>query len=205
MHHNNKIRGFTLIELIVSISIVTVITAGITVAVFWGMRLWNITQDNIKAQDIARAAFLNTISEIRKMQISDNGSYAIDTATQNSLIFYSNVDSDTNREKIQYELSNGTLFRWVEDSDTQTPPQYPAFSVAHRTIVVQNINNGSLPAFEYFDDTYTGTTAPLSYPIQINEVRLIKLHLLIDANSDRSPLPLELQTSIELRNLKDNL
>lgn len=197
-------NGFTLVEMILVISIISAIGIGISAAVFWGMRLWNITQDHIKAQDQARAAFQNIIGEIREMQMADNGAYDIESASGNTLIFFSNVDSDIKNEKVKYELQNGILYRWYAKSDSSSPPQYPAFLDTTRTTIAQNIVNTG-PVFQYYDDTYTGTSAPLTEPISLGEVRLIKIHLLIDYDPTRTPAPLELETNVALRNLKDNL
>jgi prepilin-type N-terminal cleavage/methylation domain-containing protein len=199
---NNK--GFTLIEMIAVTAIIGMIAVGISTLTYWGIKLWNVTQDQIKAQDEARAAFQNIVGEIREMQISDNGSFDIESASANSLVFFSNVDSDPKREKVKYELQNGTLYRWYAESDTASPPQYPAFSDTTRTVIAKNIVNTG-PVFQYYDDTYTGSSAPLGNPIQLGQVRLIKLHLLIDVDPTRSPVPLELETNVALRNLKDNL
>lgn len=200
-----KKNGFTLIEMIVVIGILSLIAGGLTTAVVWGMRLWNVTQAHVKAQDEARAAFESITDEIREMQISDNGSYPIDTADSDTLIFYSNIDSDKNREKIKYEFQGDTLYRWYANSDSSTPPQYPAFSDTTKTVVVSHIVNNSVPIFQFYDDTFTGTSAPLSAPIQLNSVRLINIHLFIDYDPGNTPAPLELSTNVELRNLKDNL
>ncbi|MFA6098508.1 MAG: prepilin-type N-terminal cleavage/methylation domain-containing protein [Patescibacteria group bacterium] len=195
--------GFTLVEIVAVIFILTLIGIGLASFSFWGYRLWHITQDQIHAQDEARAAFKNIVGEIREMQISDNGSYALDTVQPNTIIFYANVDSDTKREKVKYELVDGTLIRWYEKSDASVPPAYPAFTEANKIIVAQNILNTDI--FQYYDDTFNGSTPPLPQPVQLNDVRLVKIHLSIDYDPERTPAPLELETNIALRNLKDNL
>jgi prepilin-type N-terminal cleavage/methylation domain-containing protein len=198
------INGFTLIEMVTVIGIISLIGVGIGMATVWGSRLWNVTQDHIKSQDQARAAFQNIVGEIREMQIADNGAYDLETADSDTLIFFSNIDTDSNREKVKYELQGGILYRWYAESDSSVPPQYPAFSDSTRTVIANNIVNTG-PVFQYYDDSYTGTSAPLAEPIQLGDVRLIKLHLLIDYDPGRTPTPLELETNVTLRNLKDNL
>ncbi len=204
MRKIKHINGFTLIEMITVISIISLIGIGLGTATVWGLRLWNVTQDHIKAQDQARTAFQSIVGEIREMQIADNGSYAIESADSDTLIFFSNIDSDNKREKVKYELQNGILYRWFAKSSSSVPPQYPAFSDSTKTVIVKNIVNTG-PVFQYYDDSYTGTSAALSEPIPLGDVRLIKLHLLIDYDPGRTPSPLELETNVTLRNLKDNL
>jgi prepilin-type N-terminal cleavage/methylation domain-containing protein len=199
-----KKDGFTLVEIIVVISIVSLISVGVGALSFWGMRLWNVTQDQIKAQDTARTAFDTIAKEIREMQISDNGSYAIDTADHDTLIFYANIDDDVKREKIKYELQGGIIYRWTKKSTGDSPATYAAFTDADRTVIISQIVN-TTDFFEYFDDSYSGTSPSLTEPIQLSNVRLIKITASIDYGPSRTPAPLELSTNISLRNLKDNL
>jgi len=199
-----KKPGFTLIEIVVVTAIIGLISVGVGELAFWGIKLWNISQDQTKAQDQARAAVENIVGEIREMQISDNGSYPIATADANNLIFYSNVDSDAKRERVEYSLQNGVLYRWATKSNSSQPPIYPAKSENEKTTVASNIVNTDY-IFEYYDDSFNGQTAPLPIPPSLNEVRLIHIRLLIDYDPGRTPTPLQLETNVTLRNLKDNL
>ncbi|MFA4930498.1 MAG: prepilin-type N-terminal cleavage/methylation domain-containing protein [Patescibacteria group bacterium] len=196
--------GFTLIEIIAVTGILSLIAVGIGALSFWGMRLWNITQDHIKAQETARTAFDIMAREIREMQISDNGSYAIENADHDTLIFYANIDDDDDREKIKYELQGGTMYRWTKKSTGDTPAVYSAFTDDDKTTIISQIINTD-DFFQYYDDSYTGTSPALTEPVSISAVRLIKITALIDYDPSRTPDPLELITDISLRNLKDNL
>jgi prepilin-type N-terminal cleavage/methylation domain-containing protein len=203
MQMMNK-NGYTLVELIAVMAILSLITVGVSALAFWGMRLWNVTQDHIKAQDTARSAFDTMAKEIREMQISDNGSYAIESADHDTLIFYANIDSDDKREKVKYELQGGSMYRWTKKSTGDAPATYAAFTDDDKTTVfTQIVNTPSF--FQYYDDSYNGVTPELTEPISISDVRLIKISAFIDYDPSRTPEPLELVTNISLRNLKDNL
>jgi len=185
----------------VTIGIVSLIGIGVGTFAFQGMKLWNVTQDQVEAQENARVALEDTAGEIREMIIADNGSYPLDTAEEAVLIFYANIDSDDKREKIKYELVDEVFYRSVVEADDDQPPQYPAFTDDDRKVVSRNVVNTGY-VFRYFDSSYNGETAPLTAPFELSEVSLVQIRLLVDYDPDRTPDPLEIETNISLRNLK---
>lgn len=197
-------NAFTLLEVILVISIISVISIGVGTFAYQGFRLWQITQDQVAAQESIRDAIHIMVAEIREMQISDNGSSALESVADNKIVFYANVDDDYKREQVTYELIDGALTRCIIESDSQEPPQYPACPVENRTTIAQNVINTDY-IFRYYDDTYNGETAPLADPIDKSTVRLVQVRLLVDYDPGRTPAPLEVQTDVALRNLKDNL
>lgn len=197
-------RGFTIVESIVIISIIGLIAVGVGVFVTQGFNLWRITQDHVRAQESIRDAMHTMVAEIREMQISDSGSDAIESVDNNKIVFYANVDSDTRREQVTYELDGGTIYRCVVKSDGAIPPSYPDCPSENRKVIAKNIVNTD-PLFRYYDHSYTGESDPLSEPIDISRVRLVQIHALVDYDPGRTPEPLEIQTNVTLRNLKDNL
>ena len=71
------------------------------------------------------------------------------------------------------------------------------------TVVVSDVKNGSDPVFEYYDESYTGAGDPLADPVNVTEVRMIKI--IFDINTDDNILstPLHIETKIHPRNLKN--
>ncbi len=185
----------------VTIGIVGMIGIGVSTFAYQGMKLWNVTQDQVVAQESARVALEDTAGEIREMIIADNGSYPLDTAEELELIFYANVDDDEKREKVKYELADEVFYRSVVEADDNQPPQYPAFINDDREVVSRNVVNTGY-VFRYFDNSYNGETAPLTAPFELSEVSLVQIRLLVDYDPDRTPDPLEIETNISLRNLK---
>lgn len=196
-----KRNGFTVIEMVATIGIISLIALGLSSYVTQGVRLLNFTTQKIKAQENVRTAINAIISEMREMLQADNGSYPLISANDFSIEFYSNVDSDPEREKIKYELIDGSLYRWVVDSDNGQPAQYPIFTDNDRTFVTDDITNTS-SIFKYFDNTYNGETSPLSSPFSLNEVSFILVTLEIDQNLNEPPEPFTIETGVSLRNLK---
>ncbi len=196
-------KGFTLIEVITVTAILSLIGVMAGTFAWWGMRLWNVTRDQVAAQDSARAAVQDMVREIREMQISDSGSPPIESVADNKIVFYANTDDDYKREQVTYELDGTTIYRCEVESDDQEPPQYPTCQVSDRQFVADNIVNTG-PLFQYYDDTYNGEDGVglLSAPIDKSEIRLVQINVLVDYDPGRTPTPLELQTNVSLRNLK---
>jgi prepilin-type N-terminal cleavage/methylation domain-containing protein len=111
-------KGFTLVESLVVIGIIGLITAGLSALTFWGFRLWKATQDHIKAQDEARAAFEHMAGEIREMQISDNGSYPLVLADSDTLIFFANVDE----KKLSMNCKTARFTAGQKNPTAEAPP-----------------------------------------------------------------------------------
>jgi len=193
--------GFTLVEMIVVTGIISLISVGIAIYVYQGFKLWNVTQDQITAQNNARAALKDIVGEIREMILSDNGSYPIEQANDFSIVFYANVDNDVKREKVKYELIDDVLYRWIVESNDDQPPQYPAFTQDDRTEVARNIINTDY-LFRYYDVSYNGETDPLSDPFDLNQISLVQIKFELDYDPERIPVPLEIETNVSLRNLK---
>ncbi len=201
MTRHTSLRGFTLIEITVVVGIVGIIAVGIGTFVTQGMRLWRVTQDKVAVQDAARGALDLMTGDIRETILADNGAYPLALTEPFAIEFYANVDQDAKREKIRYSLEGTTLYRWEVKSDSSEPPVYPVFQDSDRTVVADNVVNDDY-LFQYFDDTYTGDSAPLAAPFSINQVSLVQIHLVLDEDVTRAPEPYEIETNIMLRNLK---
>ncbi len=198
----NPKSGFTLIEVLVSIFILTLI--GLAVSSFLkDIFSYNrIISGSLTAQDEARRALKTMSAEIRTASPSSLGAYAITQVATSSLIFYSNIDDDSYKERVRYFLDSTTLKKGVIK-----PSGSPLiYNLANETIseLVHDIANAVIPIFSYYDTDYDGTTQPLTEPINISAVRLVKITIIIDKDSTQPPGPMTLTTQINMRNLKDN-
>ena len=100
-------QGFTLIELIVAVSIFAILSLGViglVSSVFvdstrQGTSLANADQTRKLANQIRQ--------ELRNSVSASNGAYAIATTNNQELTFYSNVDGGTDIERLRYLLQSG--------------------------------------------------------------------------------------------------
>ena len=201
IHHSKS--GFTIIEILVSIFILTLI--GLAVSSFAKdiFSLNRITSESLTAQNEARRALKTMSAEIRTASPSSLGAYALAQSATSSFTFYSNIDGDSFKERVRYFLDGTTLKKGVI-KPIGTPLTYsPANEVISE--LIPGVANATTSIFSYYDKNYDGTAQALIEPIDIATVRLVKITIVVDKDPQTPPSPMTLTTQISIRNLKDNL
>jgi prepilin-type N-terminal cleavage/methylation domain-containing protein len=196
--------GFSLIETMVALSILLLLLDA-------GWMLYKNSIDNseifssgLDAQMEVRKAFSSMTAWIRSASPSSTGAYTIAAASSTGFTFFSDIDSDGVKEKIRYFKSGGTIKQGI----TKPSGSPLAYNSVDENIsdIVRNIVNAEADAvFTFYDKNYDGTTAPLAEPINISEVRLVKITFLIDKILNRPPAAMNFTTQVSIRSLKDNL
>jgi len=204
MKKNHRTKGFTLIEILVSVAIFTMVS--IVVSTFQRdiFSLNRNLQSGLNAQLEARHVIKIMVAELRKASPSSLGAYPIELASSTGITFYSDVDNDGLKDKVRYFL-NGTTIKKGVIAPTGNPYVYTSGNERITTIVNYVIASSTLPIFEYHTSAYAGTSTPLSQPVTVSSVRLIKINVIIDTNPLTSPRALIVTTQVTPRNLKDNL
>jgi hypothetical protein len=192
--------GFSIIEVIIGIVILGII----------GMAIWSFQRDifslnsiisgDIVVEEEMRLIFKTITAEIRSASPSSLGAYPIAEATSTSFTFYCDIDDDGLKERIRYFLDGEILKKGV-----LKPSGNPlSYNQTDEKIsqVVHNVANDSTPIFSYYDANYDGFTPPLTEPVNILSVRLVKITVIINRNSSGF---LTFTTQASMRNLKDNL
>ena len=196
-------NGFSAVETLVVISIIVLIS--LTLAVFQKdiFSLSDIISNSFIGQGEGRVAFKTMSSEIRSLSPSSLGAYPIASATNSSFTFYSDIDEDGLKERVRYFI-DGTVFKKGVLKPSGNPLTY---NPANEQVIeiIHYVDNGATPIFNYYDTDYDGFTPALEEPINILEVRLVKVTIIIDRNSSEPPGPVTMTTQVSMRNLKDNL
>jgi len=200
---NTKYRGFSLVEIIVAVAI----AAAIFLAIFnFGQDIFSFNsnaQKNLSAQSDARRVLKTITKELRSASPGSLGSYPIVLASSTAVTFFSNIDSDNYKEQVRYFLQGKELKKGVIKPSGSPLSYNPANEAV--TILVRDLNNGATPIFDYYDSSYTGTSTPLSQPVQVTKVRLVRVILKIEKDPNKSLGPVVVTSQVFLRNLKDNL
>lgn len=205
MKKTKKISGFTLVEMVIVVSIALLVglaVSGFGRDIFWQNYVWSKT---LVAESEAKTAMRHLIAELRTAEPSSTGTYPIELASKDNLIFYSDINNDGKRERLHYWLDGRTLKKGLVYPTGQ--PYLYATNTESVSVMVNDLINASGLIFSYYDQNYDGTSSstPLSEPIEVKSIRLVKVEFLIDANSFQAPVPLYLSSQVMMRNLKDNL
>ena len=201
-----RITGFTLVEVVVSVGILLLV-GGAMIAFERGLiSNTRVLQSDLISQQQARKTFSVFTKYTRSAGQSASGGYAIEYAGTSTFVFYSNVDSDPLIERVRYFLDDAQLNVGV------TKPVGTAYAPGDEVIsnAVLNVANDAFsPLFVYYDKYYDGYNAsssdPLSLPIDIPSIRMVKMQLSIN-HAVASVVNVQTYvTQASIRNLKDNL
>lgn len=172
-----KQKGFTLVEVMISVLIFTLLGLGVIELVSSMISTGNKTSIFLASSDQARKLSYQIMNELRNAVTASTGAYALNLANDQELIFFSNVDGGTDIERVRYYLSSGKLYRGVVKA-SGNPLVYNLGTEA--TAVVQNdVANGATPLFYYYGDSYDGSGSALTQPVNIVQVKFIQLNLQI--------------------------
>lgn len=190
-----KQRGFGLLELLVTMGIFLIMIFVLTNFQVNVFSQKNFIGSSLNAEFEARTSIKKLIAELRAAVISDTGAYQIATATGSALTFYSDRDGDGLVEQIRYYLSGSTLQKGVI-KPTGAPLAYVAGNEKITTEVYNITYLTSL--FTYYDED----GAQLSSPVNLPDVRLIKITYTVDDNPNKPPSAFTLSSQVSVRSLK---
>ncbi len=190
-------KGMTLIELLVAVGIMSIVTTGL--AVFFSY-VWRSRVDEInRGQSLVTASSsVSKMSEnIRKASQADSGSYALGSADDFNFIFYSDVDSDGNRERVRYYLDGTSIMAGTAEPILGDSPTYPPIEEDVIKTVASNVTNEETePIFVY----YNASGSVLETPASPATIRRIGLNVSVNTNPGRISDTL-IQTFVSPRNL----
>jgi hypothetical protein len=126
-------------------------------------------------------------------------------AGDSEIIFYSPLGGPgTLIKRIRYFVSNNILYKGVV-VPTGSPLSYNLLSET-LSAVQPDLSLGGNPIFYYYDGDYDGDTAALVQPVNINNVKFVRINLVVlkqsQLNSDDT---FSLNIGGTVRSLKDNL
>ena len=194
-------RGFTFIETLVIIAIVTLISVAIVNSILLFYRANTSALEQAQAVNEARRGIELLVRDIREASYSDEGAFPIVSMETNQFYFYSDVDRDDKIERTRYFLDGSILRKGVTETAGDPPVYNDVDEVV--TIVSTDVRNAeqSTPIFTYYDTTGTEIT-------DLNDVtalRFVTVNLIVNINPERLPNEFTLRSSAAIRNLKDDI
>lgn len=195
--------GMTLIEVTLSIGIFAIVLVAISAFQVNIFQYRNSAQNMIISAQDAESILKTMVKELRSARQGADGSYAIVSAGTSTLTFFSDAGGDGTVDEISYYIASSTLKRSVI-SPSGSPAIYDP-SQQRTSILINTVVSTTSPVFEYYDNTYTGTSSALAQPVSPSAVSLVKISVTIDADPKRSPTPITYTSEVSLRNIKNNL
>ena len=196
-------NGLTIIEVSVAVGIFAIIIVVLMDFVIQNYKSWNEIMRIVEAQRNGQKAIQVMIKELRNIaEMSETGTFPLESAQNQSIIFYSDIDSDSQIEKVRYFIQDNKFKKGVIPP-TGDPIEY---KTANETIsdIAEYIANGNDSVFYYYDKNYIGTGEPLANPVDITKAKLIKIFLRVNVDPNKPPSDFILESQVNLRNLKEN-
>ena len=195
----------SLVEMIMAIFILLIGMEGVTMLFINSWKNNKFIFETGNASYAASRAVNRMVSEIRKVRQADNGDYPVESGDQFDLKVYMDVDNDGVTERVHYYLSSGALYRGITNPSATTPNTYPAGDDSTEVFANYISNSNSEPVFYYYNRDYPSDIVnnPLATPVAVENVRLIKVHLLVNIDPVNAPNNINVESFVELRNLNN--
>lgn len=190
--------GFTLQEILIALGISALVTLALGDLIVGGYQKYTITSEQTTQVAHARRIQDTIVRELREAIVSDAGDYPIIKAEQDRLEFYSDSDRDAARERVRYWRDGKKFLRGLTEP-TGDPARYRDQDETLR--VLGEYLTGTSPLFRYYQNDGT----ELSFPLDITKIVRIGISIVVDVAPGRLPSSTEVQTTVQLRNIKANL
>lgn len=202
--------GFSLVEMMVAMTLMLVILAAIYGIWFGLQRTYSFTEDDLNAQEQARIAMNEMVELLRTARCPDPAPsedlrLVIVSASPNSILCWTDVDRDPDHElelvRFRVDQESRTLYR-----DTSATGD-PSFSSAYPERLVSHwvTNDEENPLFSYTG--MNGSPLPMSTtePIEVldpTQIREVTINLFIDVVVEQAPIRHHLRSVVQPRNLR---
>lgn len=196
----------TLVEMLVAIGIMLIGMEGFTLLF---LRSWDANKFILEEGLASAAASHSTdsiLKHLRSVRQADNGSFPLASGSDFDLKVYINFDGDSATERVHYflDLATDQLKVGVTNPTSTTPPTYPATDDTVAILANYVVNANNEPVFYYYNKNYPGDIVnnPIATPIHVEDVRLIRVHLLVNIDPIHAPNNINIESFADLRNLK---
>jgi prepilin-type N-terminal cleavage/methylation domain-containing protein len=191
-------KAFTLIETLVVIAIFSLAIGAIFGLVGWLYTIHDYTFQQSRAIDEARRGVETMIRELREARPGDEGSYMLKIAEDFQIVFYSDIDGDNKTEMVRYFVEDNNLEKGIIEPSGWPTEYNPA---DEKISILSNYVRNSPPIFRYFD----GQGVELPSPSRLKDTKMMRVYLVVNVDPSRPPKDYNLESTVQIRNLKENL
>ena len=200
---SQKKKGMTLLEAIIAIAIFVIGVEGFSLLFARSWQANHFIFESGQASLLASQATTEVVNDLRKAKLSDTGEYSVKSGSDFDLVVYTDVDSDGTTERVHYFLDGHNLKKGIS-KPSGNPLSYPSGDDSVKILSGYIINNSSQPVFYYYNKDYPGDTVhnPLAIPVSVSDVKMIKIHLMINIDPGKAPENINIESFAQLRNVQ---
>ena len=200
-----SVRGFTLIEILVAMVLMVMLAGALLTLQYILSQNQIVVWRNYISINEASNSLSTLVREARAARNGENGAFAIETADDSELSFYSDYDFDGQAEKVRYFLSGSNFSKGVIEP-SGFPVSYPEAQEKVK-VLSENVRNGNIPLFYYYNSDWPSDTSgnPLSTPASPSDVKLIKIFIRLNTSPGKPDKDYLLESNSQIRMLKENL
>ena len=193
-HKNNTARAMSLIEVLVTLAVVSLIMVSASNSVLALYKTNNTGTRALTQISSARSALTTLMTDVRSIAYGNDGSYPIVSMSAYALTFFSNIPNGTGATRFQYQINGTTLSR--SQVSAGTPPTYSGAPMSESLATYVQNTTDSIPLFRYYDSSGVEIT-------DMSRVTAVASVLIsIDVRSPGMTTPFILTATTTLRNLK---
>ncbi len=198
-------RGMSLIEMLMAIFILLIGLEGVSLLFVNSWKMNGFILETGNASLIASRTVEAIVSDIRRSRQADNGDYPVESGGDNDVQVYIDIDGDNVTERVHYYLLDGSIYRGVTEPNATLPVTYPNGDQTTTLLAEYISNTSSDPVFSYYNEDYPSDIVnnPLVTPVAVQDVRLIRIHLLVNIDPVRAPNNINVESFAELRNINN--
>ena len=193
-------RGMTLVEMLVAISIFSMIMMGVTVLFTSLWRLQGFTVRLGMSSQQATAAVTKITDLVRDARQADNGGYAVVSATPSELIVYTDYDRDDATERVRFFRDGAELRMGIVEPVATVPVTYNVATEAVTTIAKDVVDTADGTTLFVYYDAQNVTLSPMPAP---EDVRMVRTTVTVDTDPAKPPEGVVVSSFASLRNLRE--
>lgn len=198
-------RGFTLVEVLVGSLLISALGIGILGFNNIITKNQTIVWRNFLNVEQANSNLLTLVRELRTARPGDNGAYPLESANDQEIIFYADIDFDQQSERVRYFLNGSSFYKGVT-KPTGYPVSYP--STQEKLVKLTDyVRNNTTPIFYYYNGDWPADTVhnPLINPIRLSDTKLMRIFLRLNTQDNEPNADFILESYTQIRMLKNNL
>lgn len=203
-----KNSGLSLVEMIIAIGIFVIGMAAFTMLFTRGWKSNTFIMEEGQASLAASRGVDTLVGELRRVRQGDNGSYPVESADDNDLVVYMDIDHDDATERVHYFLdeTNKKVKRGVAEPIAGNPITYPSGDSTISDVISYVANSSSEPIFYYYGTGYPASPDAIAVPVsagQLQDIRLVRVKLLVNLKPGSAPDNIVFESFAELRNINN--